>query len=75
MPIVLGDREYFPGVKKIGYEGPESDNPLAFRYYDENRVVAGRTMREFFKFATCYRHYFFAPRVRIRSAQRTQRRE
>jgi xylose isomerase len=58
MPIVLGDREYFPGVKKIGYEGPESDNPLAFRYYDENRVVAGRTMKVFFKFATCYWHSF-----------------
>ncbi|WP_018416100.1 xylose isomerase [Teredinibacter turnerae] len=58
MSVLIGDKEYFPTVGKIAYEGPESDNPLAFKYYDENRVVAGRTMKEFFKFATCYWHTF-----------------
>lgn len=58
MSVLIGDKEYFPGIGKIQYEGPESDNPLAFKYYDENRVVAGRTMKEFFKFATCYWHTF-----------------
>ncbi|HET9663161.1 MAG TPA: xylose isomerase [Burkholderiales bacterium] len=55
---MTGDREYFRGVGQIRYEGPESDNPLAFKYYDADRVVAGRTMKEFFRFATCYWHSF-----------------
>jgi xylose isomerase len=58
MSIVLGSKEYFPGIGKIGYEGPDSDNPLAFKYYDENRVIAGKKMKDHFKFATCYWHTF-----------------
>jgi len=58
MPVVIGEREYFPGVSRIRYEGPDSDNPLSFKYYDENRLVAGRTMKAFFRFATCYWHSF-----------------
>jgi xylose isomerase len=58
MSVVIGSKEYFPGVSKIGYEGPDSDNPLAFKYYDENRVVAGKKMKDHFKFATCYWHTF-----------------
>lgn len=58
MSVTIGNKEYFPGVEKIQYEGPESDNPLAFRFYDENKMVAGKTMKEFFKFATCYWHSF-----------------
>lgn len=58
MTIVTGDKEFFPNVGKIIYEGVESDNPLAFRYYDANRIVAGKTMQEHFKFAVCYWHTF-----------------
>ncbi len=58
MSILLGDREYFKGVGKIAYEGPETDNPLAFRWYDENRTVAGKTMKEHLRFATAYWHSF-----------------
>lgn len=58
MSIVLGSKEYFPGISKIGFEGPDSDNPLAFKYYDENRVVAGKTMKDHFKFAVAYWHTF-----------------
>jgi len=58
MSITLGDREYFPGVDKIQYEGPDSDNPLAFKWYDENKVVAGKTMKEHLRFAVCYWHTF-----------------
>lgn len=58
MSVVLGDKEYFPTVSKIAYEGPESDNPLAFKYYDENKVVAGKTLKEHFKFSVCYWHSF-----------------
>jgi xylose isomerase len=58
MSIILGDKEYFPTVSKIAYEGPDSDNPLAFKYYDENKIVAGKTLKEHFKFAVCYWHSF-----------------
>jgi xylose isomerase len=48
---------YFPEVERsIPYEGPESKNPLAFRYYDKTRVVAGKTMAEHLRFAVCYWH-------------------
>lgn len=53
---LIGDKEYFKGIDKIVYEGKESDNPLAYKYYDANRVVAGKTMREHFKFAMAYWH-------------------
>ncbi len=58
MSILLGDREYFKGISQVQYEGLESDNPLAFRWYDENRVVAGKTMKEHFRFACAYWHSF-----------------
>lgn len=51
-------KTYFPNIGKIQFEGKESDNPLAFRYYDENRVIAGKTMKEHFKFAIAYWHSF-----------------
>ncbi|GAB5410724.1 MAG: xylose isomerase [Balneolaceae bacterium] len=56
MKPLIGDKEYFKGVGQIKFEGKESDNPLAFKYYDENKVVAGKTMTEHFKFAVAYWH-------------------
>ena len=56
--VVLGNKECFKGIGKITYEGPESDNPLAFKVYDENRVVAGKTMKDHFRFAVAYWHTF-----------------
>ena len=47
---------YFKGIDKIQYEGKESDNPFAFRFYDKDRVVAGKTMEEHFRFACAYWH-------------------
>ena len=55
-----GDREYFPGIGKIQYEGRGSDNPLAFKFYDANRKVGERTMAEHLRFAVCYWHTFCA---------------
>ena len=49
---------FFGSVDTIRYEGPDSDNPLAFRWYDAERVVAGRTMRDHLRFASCYWHSF-----------------
>lgn len=49
---------YFKGIDTIPYEGKGSDNPLAFKYYDANRIVAGKKMSEHFKFAIAYWHTF-----------------
>ncbi|WP_298352176.1 xylose isomerase [uncultured Dokdonia sp.] len=49
---------YFKGIDSINYEGKTSDNPLAFKYYNPDQVVAGKTMREHFKFAIAYWHSF-----------------
>lgn len=49
---------YFDGIDKIQYEGRDSDNPLAFRHYDENKVVLGKTLKEHLRFAVCYWHTF-----------------
>ncbi len=54
--LTLGDREFFPGIGRIRYEGPDTDNPLAFRYYDEHHLVAGKPMRDHFRFAMAYWH-------------------
>ena len=51
-------KEYFPGIKKIKYEGPGSKNPLAFKYYQPKRKVMGKTMAKHFKFAVAYWHTF-----------------
>ncbi|BCG63003.1 MAG: xylose isomerase [Methyloprofundus sp.] len=49
--------QYFPEVsEKIQYEGSQSDNPLAFKYYDADRLVAGKPMKEHLKFAVAYWH-------------------
>ena len=58
MQVITGDKEFFKGIGQIKYEGPESDNPLAYKWYDENKVVAGKTMKEFLRFAVCYWHTF-----------------
>src|SRR5436190_1456174 len=49
---------YFPTIHPIRFEGLDSRNPLAFRWYDEKLVVAGKTMREHLRFAVCYWHTF-----------------
>ncbi|WP_310560524.1 xylose isomerase [Flavobacterium sp.] len=54
----LGNKEYFKGIGEIKFEGATSDNPLAFKYYNPDQVVAGKTMREHFKFAIAYWHTF-----------------
>jgi xylose isomerase len=58
MSVLLGAKEYYKGIGQIKYEGPQSDNPLAFRWYDENKVVAGKTLKDHFKFACAYWHSF-----------------
>jgi xylose isomerase len=58
MKLTLGDKEYFKGIGQIKYEGKESDNPLAFKFYDAKRKVGKKTMEEHFRFAIAYWHTF-----------------
>ena len=58
--VFTGDKPYFPEVKQIKYEGPDSDNPMSFKTYDPDRMVAGKTMEEHLRFAVCYWHSFCA---------------
>ena len=58
MSIVTGNKEFFKGIGQVKFEGVESDNPLAFRWYDENKIVAGKPMKEYLRFACAYWHSF-----------------
>ena len=42
---------YFPKIKKIRYEGPDSKNPLAFKWYNEDEIVEGKTMKDHLRFS------------------------
>lgn len=56
--VITGSTEFFKGISQVKFEGLESDNPLAFRWYDENRIVAGKPMKEYLRFACAYWHSF-----------------
>jgi xylose isomerase len=58
MSVTTGNKEFFKGIGKIKYEGPQSDNPLAYRWYDENKVVAGKTLKDHLRLACAYWHSF-----------------
>ena len=49
-------KEYFPGLKKVKFEGKDSKNPMAFHYYDENKVIMGKTMKDWLRFAMAWWH-------------------
>ena len=55
-----GDREYFPTVGSIPYEGRDSENPLAFNVYERDRLVGDKKMEQHMRFAVCYWHTFCA---------------
>lgn len=52
------ENEFFKGIGNIKYEGPQTDNPLAFRWYDPEKVVAGKTLKDHLRFAGAYWHSF-----------------
>lgn len=58
MAVIAGEKEFFKGIGQIKYEGLESDNPFAYRWYDENKTVKGKTMKEHLRFACAYWHSF-----------------
>ncbi|HJV59798.1 MAG TPA: xylose isomerase [Albitalea sp.] len=51
-------KSYFHDIPAIAYRGPQSDEPLAFRHYDKNRIVLGKRMADHLRFAVCYWHTF-----------------
>ena len=55
-----GKKEYFQKIQKIKYEGPKSDNPLAFKYYDGEKMVGKKKMKDHLRFAAAYWHSFCA---------------
>src|SRR5688500_13992961 len=60
MKLTLGDTEYFKGIGQIKYEGKDSKNPLAFKYYDPKQKVGTKTMEDHLRFAVAYWHTFTA---------------
>jgi xylose isomerase len=58
MKLILGNKEYFKGIGQIKFEGRESDNPFAFKYYEGKRKVGKKTMEDHFRFAIAYWHTF-----------------
>lgn len=56
MDYLTGVKEFFPGIGKIKFEGKSSKNPLAFKYYDQDQLVAGKSMKDHFRFAVAYWH-------------------
>ena len=58
MSITVRSKQFFKNIPEIKFEGVKSDNPFAFRWYDENRIVAGKSMKEHLRFACAYWHSF-----------------
>ena len=58
MSVLLGEKEFFKGIGEIKYEGLQSDNPLSYRWYDANKVIAGKPMKDWLRFAVAYWHSF-----------------
>ncbi|MBN2801666.1 MAG: xylose isomerase [Deltaproteobacteria bacterium] len=58
MALFKGNREYFTGVNEIKFEGLESDNPLAFKFYNPTKIIRGKSMKEHLRFAVAYWHSF-----------------
>ncbi len=56
MKVLIGEKEYFSGIGKIQYEGKESKNPMAFKWYNEDQMIAGKSMKDHFRFAVAYWH-------------------
>ncbi len=56
--VITGEKEFFKGIGQVKFEGVGSDNPLAFRWYDENRIVAGKPLKDHLRYACAYWHSF-----------------
>ncbi|CAN5180359.1 xylose isomerase [soil metagenome] len=54
----MSNKTFFPFADKIKFEGKQSNNSFAFKYYDESKVIAGKSMKDHFRFAVAYWHTF-----------------
>jgi xylose isomerase len=54
----MTNTEFFKGIKTIKFEGRDSDNPLSFKFYDADKVIAGKSMKDHLRFAVAYWHSF-----------------
>ena len=64
--------EFFKSIPKIAYEGKNSKNPLAFKFYNPDEVIAGKTMREQLKFALSWWHTMGGAQICLVAAQPTR---
>lgn len=58
MTIFKGNKEFFPFTGAVQYEGPDSKNPMAFKWYNADQIVRGKTMKEYLRYAIAYWHSF-----------------
>jgi xylose isomerase len=58
MSVVIGNKEFFKGISQVKFEGVGTDNPLSSRWYDENKIVAGKPMKDYLRFACANWHSF-----------------
>src|SRR5262250_3757402 len=58
MSLTVANKQFFKNISQIKFEGIGTDNPLAFRWYEENRMVAGKKMKDHLRFACAYWHSF-----------------
>lgn len=56
MAQIMKKQDYFPGIEKVKFEGPDSKNPMSFRWYNENQMVGGKKMKDHLPFAVAYWH-------------------
>ncbi len=58
MSVITGEKEFFKGINQIQFEGLQSDNPLAYRWYDASKIIGGKPMKDWLRFAVAYWHSF-----------------
>ncbi|RPG60318.1 MAG: xylose isomerase [Flavobacteriales bacterium TMED235] len=56
--ITIGNKEFYKGINEIKFEGKDSDNPFAFKYYNPDQLIMGKSMLQHFRFAIAYWHSF-----------------
>ena len=69
----MAQKEYFPSIGKIKFEGKESKNPLAYRYYDAEKVIMGKKMKDWLKFAMAWWATPFAQKAATNSVAARRR--
>ena len=64
MGVIIGQKEYFKNLNEIKYEGKDSDNPLAYRYYDKDKIVLGKKMKDHLMVSSSGKGTLLMPKLR-----------